>query len=156
MKQFEIVPMKEEHLDDLVRVDSLCFSDPWTREGLQAELTSDTACFAAAVQDGAAVGCAGMHCICGECYIDKVCVDPVCRRQGIARALVQYLIDHAIYHRAEFITLEVRAGNAAAIALYEKLGFRPVGTRRNFYADPREDALLMTRYFLQEPADNLS
>lgn len=147
MSGCNIVPMNEAHLDALAQVDALCFSSAWTRDGLKAELSSDTACFAAAVKDGAAVGCAGMHCICGECYIDKVCVHPGCRRQGMAEALVQYLMDYALEHNAEFITLEVRTGNAPAIALYNKLGFGPVGVRRNFYTDPNEDALLMTRYF---------
>lgn len=147
MTEFQIVPMGEEHLDALAQVDALCFSDPWTRDGLKAELSSGTACFAAAVKNGAAVGCVGMHCVCGECYIDKVCVAPDCRRKGIAEALVQYLIDDALKHQAEFITLEVRAGNGPAIALYTKLGFAPVGVRRNFYSGPKEDALLMTRNF---------
>nr|WP_319489826.1 ribosomal protein S18-alanine N-acetyltransferase [uncultured Caproiciproducens sp.] len=147
MSGIKIVPMNEEHLDALVKIDTLCFSSPWTREGLEAELSSDTACFAAAQRDGETVGCAGMHCICGECYIDKVCVHPACRRQGIARALVQYLTDYAIRNHAEFITLEVRQSNAAAIALYKGLAFEPVAVRKNFYTAPQEDALLMTRHF---------
>lgn len=142
--------MNEKHLDALARLDKLCFSDPWTRAGLQAELVSDTACFAVAVLEGTAVGCAGMHCVCGECYIDKVAVHPDCRRQGIAQALVQYLIDYAVQNHAEFITLEVRQGNVPAIALYRKLGFNPVGVRKNFYEDLNEDAVLMTRYFSGE------
>ena len=145
-----VTPMKEEHLDSLARLDKLCFSDPWTRAGLQAELASDTASFAAAELDGAAVGCAGMHCVCGECYIDKVAVHPDCRRMGIAQALVQYLIDYAVQNHAEFITLEVRQSNIPAIALYRKLGFNTVGVRKNFYTDLNEDALLMTRYFSGE------
>ncbi len=147
MSEYRIVPMNGEHLDALAQVDALCFSDPWTRDGLKAELSSDTACFAATEKNGLAVGCAGMHCVCGECYIDKVCVHPDCRRQGMAQALVRYLIDFALAHQAEFITLEVRAGNAPAIALYQKLGFEPVGVRPNFYSDPKEDALLMTKNF---------
>lgn len=139
--------MKEEHLDALAEVDKLCFSEPWSRAGLQSELASDTACFAAAELNGIAVGCAGMHCICDECYIDKVAIHPALRRQGIAQALVQYLIDYAMHHHAEFITLEVRQSNAPAIALYSKLGFKPVGIRKNFYTDLHEDAVLMTRYF---------
>ena len=142
-----IVPMGEKHLDALAQIEPLCFSHPWTRDGLKAELASDTAYFAAAEQDGAAVGCAGMHCVCGECYIDQVAVHPDYRRNGIAQALVQYLIDEAIKQNGEFITLEVRESNAPAIALYRKLGFRPVGVRPNFYADPKENALLMTINF---------
>lgn len=147
MNGIQIVPMGEEHLDALVKIDALCFSDPWSREGLKAELSSPTACFAAAQRAGETVGCAGMHCVCGECYIDKVCVHPGFRRMGIARALVQYLIDDAMKNRAEFITLEVRQSNAAAIALYAGFGFESVGVRKNFYTAPKEDALLMTRFF---------
>lgn len=147
MRGFEIVPMKEEHLDALVQIDSLCFSEPWTRAGLQAELSSDTACYAVALLDGAAIGCAGMQCVCGECYIDKVCVHPDYRRKGAAQALVCYLIDYALKKQGEFITLEVRQGNVPAIALYQKLGFAPVGIRKKFYSHPVEDALLMTKYF---------
>jgi ribosomal-protein-alanine N-acetyltransferase len=147
MNKIEVMPMAEEHLDALAELDALCFSDPWTREGLKAELASDTACFAVAVLDGRAVGCAGMHCVCGECYIDKVAVHPDFRRQGIAQALVQHLIDYAVKQNSEFITLEVRQSNAPAIALYKKLGFEPVGVRPGFYSEPKEDALLMTRYF---------
>jgi [ribosomal protein S18]-alanine N-acetyltransferase len=147
MREWNIVPMQEEHLDALADVERLCFSHPWTRDGLKAELTSDTACFVSAEQGGVAVGCAGMHCICGECYIDKVAVHPACRRQGIAQALVQNLIDFALRNHAEFITLEVRESNASAIALYAKLGFQTVGLRKEFYTEPNEDALLMTRKF---------
>jgi ribosomal-protein-alanine N-acetyltransferase len=147
MSRAEIVPMAQEHLDALAELDALCFSDPWTREGLKAELSSDTARFAVAVLGGRAVGCAGMHCVCGECYIDKVAVHPDFRRQGIAQALVQYLIDCAMEQNGEFITLEVRQSNAPAIALYKKLGFEPVGVRPGFYSEPKEDALLMTRKF---------
>lgn len=147
MSGVQIVPMGQEHLDALVEIDALCFSDPWSREGLRAELFSDTAVFAAAQRDGETVGCAGMHCVCGECYIDKVCVHPSCRRMGTARALVRYLMDYAVNHNAEFITLEVRPSNAAAIALYSGLGFLPVGVRKKFYTDPKEDALLMTKTF---------
>ncbi|WP_444659213.1 ribosomal protein S18-alanine N-acetyltransferase [Caproiciproducens sp. R2] len=147
MSGARIVPMGGEHLDALTKIDALCFSDPWTREGLRAELFSDTARFAAAECGGETVGCAGMHCVCGECYIDKVCVHPGFRRRGIARALVRYLIEDAVKNHAEFITLEVRRSNDAAVALYAGLGFEPVGVRKDFYTSPKEDALLMTRFF---------
>lgn len=147
MTGLEILPLREDHLDALTELDALCFTDPWTRSGFQAELTNGTAVFFAAVLDGKAVGCAGMHCVCGECYIDKVCVSPLLRRQGVAQALLNALTDWAAAHRAEFITLEVRVSNVPAIALYQKSGFVPVGTRKNFYAQPTEDALLMTKYF---------
>ena len=148
MNEWNCVPMREEHLDALTELDALCFSHPWTRDGLKAELSSDTACFAVVEQDGEPVGCAGMHCVCGECYIDKVAVHPAMRRRGIAQALVQYLIDFAKKQNGEFISLEVRKSNRNAIILYQRLGFETVGARINFYSAPTEDGLIMTLKFL--------
>lgn len=144
---FKIVPMIEKHIDKLTEIEKLCFTQPWTQEGIRAEIEKQTSIYAAAEKDGEAVGCAGMQCVCGECYIDKVAIHPNFRRMGIAKSLVQYLIDTAIKSDAEFITLEVRKSNEPAIKLYNKLGFKPVGIRKNFYTDVHEDAILMTRYF---------
>lgn len=146
MNEYQIVPMKEAHVCALAQIDAMCFSDPWTQQGFEAELTSTTACFFVAEQGETVVGCAGMHCICGECYIDKVCVPPQNRRKGIAQALVGKLVDYAQRQHAEFLTLEVRASNVPAIALYSKFGFAPVGVRKSFYTNPNEDAVLMTKY----------
>ena len=76
-------------------------------------------------------------------------VSPDARRQGIARALLRELLARAAERALAFVTLEVRASNAPAIALYAQAGFESVGTRRNFYTAPTEDAVLMTR-FLKE------
>lgn len=147
MTDLKIVPMAERHTAALAALDARCFSDPWSQEGYRAELSSDTACFFVAEQGAAVLGCAGMHCVCGECYIDRVFCAPGCRRQGVAQSLVEQLAAYARERRAEFITLEVRASNAPAIALYSKFGFEPVGTRKNFYSRPQEDAVLMTKIF---------
>jgi ribosomal-protein-alanine N-acetyltransferase len=143
----KIVPMAENHIQKLTEIDRVCFEQPWTFDGLKAELFSETACYFVAEKDGQAVGCAGMQSVCGECYIDKVSVHPYFRRRGIAQALVQHLIQSALKTDSEFITLEVRKFNEPAISLYKKLGFEPVGLRKNFYTNPLEDAILMTRYF---------
>lgn len=147
MGEYRIVPMREAHLDDIVRMDALCFTRPWTRNGFRAELESAASVFLVAEEDGAVVGCAGMQCVCGECYIEKVCVHPQRRRKGVAAALMRDLIRSAAARNAKFLTLEVRVTNVLAIALYEHFGFRRVGIRKNFYTDLHEDAALMTRYF---------
>ncbi|WP_411655202.1 ribosomal protein S18-alanine N-acetyltransferase [Anaeromassilibacillus sp. SJQ-1] len=96
-------------------------------------------------EEGYCLGFAGMHAVCGECYVDLVAVRPSARRQGIGEQLVKRMIAWMEEHRGEFITLEVRMSNTPAIALYEKLGFAKAGVRKNFYENNHEDALLLTR-----------
>lgn len=146
MAGISVVPMAERHLDSLAELERICFSEPWTRSGLAAELSNPAAVFAAAELDGKTAGYAGMNRVLDECYVDNVAVFPQYRRLGIALALMEYLIHDAKENRASFITLEVRASNAGAIALYEKLGFREAGRRRDFYRQPQEDALLLTLF----------
>ena len=81
-----------------------------------------------------------------EGYITNVAVFPSCRRQGVAEALLHELLHRADEKKLAFVTLEVRASNAPAIALYEKNGFQPVGVRKNYYSAPTEDGVLMTNY----------
>ncbi|HEX3016630.1 MAG TPA: ribosomal protein S18-alanine N-acetyltransferase [Caproicibacter sp.] len=147
MAGLSIVPMAERHLDTLSELERVCFSEPWTRSGLAAELENPAAVFAVAELDGKTAGYAGMNCVLDECYIDNVAVFPEYRRMGIAQAIMRYLIDFAKENRASFVTLEVRASNSGAIALYSKLGFREMGRRPSFYRQPAEDALILTLYF---------
>ena len=88
----------------------------------------------------------GCQTVLDEGYITNVAVSPACRRQGIGRALIEELKKRAAQSGLSFVTLEARASNAPAIALYEGAGFRQVGVRRNFYTAPAEDAVLMTHY----------
>ena len=82
-----------------------------------------------------------------EGYILNIAVRPDCRRQQIASQLLEVFINFAQGNRLSFLTLEVRASNAPAIALYERWGFAEAGRRRNYYEYPREDAVIMTREF---------
>lgn len=147
----KLVRMEEQHLDALAELEKICFSQPWSRDGLAEELENPLACFAVAQierdGDSHVIGYAGMHCVVGECYITNVAVFPDYRRQGVAAALVQSLIDSAKKQNGEFISLEVRKSNGAAITLYERLGFQKVGVRIHFYSAPTEDALIMTLKF---------
>lgn len=139
--------MAERHLDTLVRLEQACFSEPWTRAGLAEELENPTAVFAVAECGGETVGYAGMHCVCGECYVDNVAVFPEFRRKGAATALLSYLMDRARERDGVFLTLEVRESNVPARRAYEAFGFREEGRRKNFYRSPAEDALILTLRF---------
>ncbi len=140
-----IVPMEERHLDDLARLERLCFSRPWSRQALKEELTNPAACFLVGEEAGEMLGYAGMHCAAGECYVDNVAVFPEARRQGVGRKLMEALLQAAAARGGEFLSLEVRPSNLEALALYRGLGFREVGRRRRFYDDPVEDGLLLTK-----------
>ena len=140
-----IVPMEERHLDDLARLERLCFSRPWSRQALKEEMTNPAACFLVGEEAGEVLGYAGMHCAAGECYVDNVAVFPEARRQGVGRKLMEALLQAAAARGGEFLSLEVRPSNLEALALYRGLGFREVGRRRRFYDDPVEDGLLLTK-----------
>lgn len=143
-----IVPMTADHLDEAAELERLCFSDPWSRNMLAEELDNDLSALLAALDDGGRlVGYAGLQVILDEGYITNVAVRPECRRQGIAGKLLQVFLDFARGNRLAFLTLEVRASNYDAIALYGSRGFRSTGRRKNYYEHPREDAIIMTREF---------
>ena len=152
MKQVKIVPMAAEHLDRLEQLERMCFSRPWSKKMLAEELDNQCAAFLVAVEPETekAVGYAGLLVVADEGYITTVAVDPSCRRQGVAAQLLQVFDNFAKGNHLAFLTLEVRSSNAAAIALYEGFGFREVGRRRNYYDLPKEDALILTKYYTEE------
>ena len=154
MKQVKIVPMAAEHLDRLEQLERMCFSRPWSKKMLAEELDNQCAAFLVAVEPETekAVGYAGLLLVADEGYITNVAVDPSCRRQGVAAQLLQVFDNFAKGNHLAFLTLEVRPSNAAAIALYEGFGFREVGRRRNYYDLPKEDALILTKYYTEEAA----
>ena len=154
MKQVKIVPMAAEHLDRLEQLERMCFSRPWAKKMLAEELDNQCAAFLVAVEPETekAVGYAGLLVVADEGYITNVAVDPSCRRQGVAAQLLQVFDNFAKGNHLAFLTLEVRPSNAAAIALYEGFGFREVGRRRNYYDLPKEDALILTKYYTEEAA----
>ncbi len=141
--------MRESHLTAVAALEAACFALPWTREGLAEELQNPQAHFLVAEADGAAAGYIGVQEICGEGYVTNVAVLPQYRRRGIGECLVREAIRGASERGCDFLSLEVRVGNEAAIRLYERLGFRRQGRRKNFYRDPTEDAYIYT-IFLKE------
>lgn len=144
---YKLVPMDRSHLAGVAELERLSFSTPWNEAMLEEELYNDTASFIVAEgEDGTVLGYAGLHVVLDEGYIDNVAVRPSCRRQGIADRLLDVFLRFGQANLA-FLTLEVRPSNTAAVALYEKNGFREVGRRKNYYDDPKEDALLLTREF---------
>lgn len=138
-----VTPMGEGHLDRLAELEALCFSQPWSREALAEEIGNPNACFLVCMDGPEILGYGGMHFAWGEFYMDNLAVFPRYRRRGAARALLVSLMDFARRRGGDFLTLEVRPSNGAAVALYKSLGFSEVGRRKGFYSQPQEDALLL-------------
>ena len=144
---YRLIPMTAEHVPQVAALERTCFSHPWTEDMLRQELWNDAAVIVVAEgEDGTVLGYAGLQAVLDEGYINNVAVDPRFRRQGVADELIAAFVRFGKAKLA-FLTLEVRASNAPAIALYEKLGFREVGRRKNYYRAEHEDALLMTVEF---------
>lgn len=144
---YEIVPMDRSHIDQIAALERECFSTPWSETMLSDALFDPQASFIVAEdEEGNILGYAGLHVILDEGYIDNVAVERDARRHGVASALLDVFCRFGAAKLA-FLTLEVRASNAPAIALYEKYGFQRAGLRPKYYDKPREDAVIMTREF---------
>ncbi len=147
---YEIVPMDRSHIPQIAALERECFPDPWSERLLEDALFDPQASFLAAEdEEGNVLGYAGLHAVLDEGYIDNIAVEPDARRHGVASALLDVYCRFAGEHLA-FLSLEVRASNAPAIALYEKFGFQRAGVRKGYYQHPREDAVIMTRGFPKE------
>ena len=150
-----IVPMNADHLDELVELERICFSTPWSRNMLAEELDNACSAFLVAVDaNETVVGYAGLQVVLDEGYIANIAVFPEHRRKGVAGQLLQVFMNFAEANRLAFLTLEVRASNQAAIALYANRGFEEVGRRKNYYEHPIEDAIIMTKEFAPDGAED--
>ena len=142
--QYKLVPADRSHLPQLAALERACFSHPWSEAMLAEELYNDNASLVAAEgEDGTVLGYGMVRAVLDEGCLEKIAVADAWRRQGVAEAILSAFIRFGRANLA-FLTLEVRESNRAAIGLYEKLGFRPVGRRKNYYTEVHEDAILMT------------
>ena len=138
----EIIPMNESHVAAVAELEKQNFSEPWPEIAVRSELTNKLALWLVAVEDGVVAGYVGSQTVLQEADMMNIAVGEGFRRRGIARALVEELIRRLDAYQ---LTLEVRASNAPAIALYESLGFTQVGLRKNYYHKPKEDALILRK-----------
>ena len=135
--------MTMDDLDSVVEIEKECFSVPWSKQGFVDALQKNNAYYIVAVADDRVVGYCGAYGVCDEADINQVAVTEAYRRGGIGEQMVRQLLDGLIQRGYLYTTLEVRRSNAAAVALYEKLGFVSEGIRKNFYEKPTEDAVIM-------------
>ena len=140
-----IVKMSEGHVSSVAALEKICFSDPWSENSVASELKNKLALWLVAEENGIVAGYIGSQTCGEESDVMNVAVHPDFRRRGIAEALVNALVEELKAVGSHCLTLEVRASNAPAIALYEKLGFAEIGRRKNYYRNPREDALILRK-----------
>ncbi|MBQ2746283.1 MAG: ribosomal protein S18-alanine N-acetyltransferase [Clostridia bacterium] len=148
---FKSVTVRESKMDDtdastVAKLEKICFSAPWSATALKDSAKNGTKFFLAET-NGEIAGYIGIDTVLDEGYITNIAVFPEFRKMGVASALLKYTESFANKNKLSFITLEVRVSNSAAIKLYEKHGFKKEGQRKNFYANPTEDALILTKRF---------
>lgn len=132
--------MEAADLPSVMHIDALSLPRPWSEAIWRGELESPYGLYLVVEDGGEVSGQIGVRHVLGELHITTIAVSPEHRRRGHARALIWAAL--AAYPRARYVHLEVRPDNAAALALYESLGFRATGRRPRYYGD--DDALLMT------------
>ena len=141
----KIIPMTDAHVNAVAALEAICFADPWSANSVASELTNPLSCWLVALEADTVVGYIGSQTVMGETDMMNVAVRPDHRRKGIAESLIRALVQKLKECESHCLTLEVRASNAPAIALYEKLGFTEAGRRRNYYRNPKEDALILRK-----------
>ena len=141
----EILKMTGDHAGKIAQLETVCFSTPWSENSVGEELKNPLSLWLLAVEGETLLGYVGSQTVMGETDMMNVAVDPDYRRQGLGEKLVLALVEALRERDSHCLTLEVRASNAPAIALYEKLGFAQVGRRPNYYRNPKEDALILRK-----------
>lgn len=135
--------LEETDINAVSRIEKEVFSMPWSEADFLEMTEADYAHYYVAEVNGEIAGYCGIRNLAGEGEITNVAVAERFRRKGIGRALLTWMLERTPSYGIGACTLEVRAGNTAAIHLYESLGFRGEGIRPHFYEKPKEDALIM-------------
>ncbi len=141
----EYFVMDESHVRQVAELERQCFADPWSEHSVCSELTNPLSLWVVACEDGSVVGYVGSQSVMGEADMMNLAVASQCRRRNIGCQLVSQLEERLRQKGVHSMTLEVRQSNESAIALYQKLGYAQVGLRRNYYHNPKEDALILKK-----------
>ena len=141
----QYVPMTMDHVAQIASLEKLCFHDPWSEKSIASELDNRLSLWIVAVDGDTVAGYVGSQSVMGWADMMNIAVHPDYRRQGVAQELVEHLVADLMENDVTCLTLEVRASNEPAKALYAKLGFQQVGRRPNYYRNPKEDALILRK-----------
>ncbi len=142
LKTLRFEPLGESRLPEVLEIEARSHRSPWSEASFRMELGHPAGIFLLAILDGGVAGYGGCWVLVDEAHITNVVVAEERRRQGIGLRLMKEILHRAAERGAVCATLEVRAGNQAAIALYEGMGFLSAGLRKGYYPD-KEDAVIM-------------
>ena len=148
LPDFWIDPLEgESDLEGVLSVEAESFTNPWTREMYAWELQNRSVCHVYVVRttECPVAGFCAFWLVFDEIHINNVAVRPQFRGRGIGTALMRHVLSEATRLGARRATLEVRSSNEDARRLYQRLGFYVAATRRNYYTNPVEDALILWR-----------
>jgi ribosomal-protein-alanine N-acetyltransferase len=149
----DIVPMRRRHLRAVLAIETLVYPTPWSMDLYRTELAASAGrTYRVALTGGSLVGYAGLMEVAGEGHVTTLAVDPQRQGQRIGTELLLHLLRAAQAASMDSVTLEVRAGNEPAQALYRRFGFTPAGIRRGYYQATGEDAVIMWAEEIQGPA----
>jgi len=141
-----IEPMRQEDVAAVREIDQTSFPSAWSAESYLRDLRNRSSHYVVGRLAGEVVGYAGMWLIQDEAHISTLAVRPDCRRRGLGARLLSHLLEAAEERGAREVTLEVRDGNSAAQALYERFGFRSKGFIPRYYGDTGENAVVMGKH----------
>ena len=145
----QVAPMAVSDLEAVSRIEQLCFHIPWSRDALRMEVEQNRcARYFVAKEDNMVIGYGGMWLVLDEAHITNIAIHPDYRRKGAGRLIMETMMKEAVKSGAERMTLEVRVSNKPAISLYTSLGFEEGGIRKGYYANNREDALIMWNFHI--------
>lgn len=146
MLKANILKLKNEDVLMVAEIEKECFSKPWSEKAIKAVINDDLSHFIVAKIGNEVVGYGGMYSVMGEGYIYNIAVKRKYRKFRIGTNIVNELVNYSKIKSLNFLSLEVRKSNTPAINLYSNCGFKKIGNRKNFYTNPLEDAIIMTKF----------
>lgn len=146
MYNIEICPFTKDCIDDIFHITHLSFATAWSIDSINNELNNKLARYVVAKCDDKIIGYGGMWLIIDEAHITNIAVHPEFRRTGAASLILENMVTICRLESVISMTLEVRDSNTAARNLYGKFGFISEGIRKKYYADNKEDAIIMWKH----------
>ena len=140
-----ITNMTSAHVAQIAELEKCCFNDPWSENSIASELNNRLSCWLVALEGDVVIGYVGSQTVLGETDMMNIAVHPDYRNQGVAKNLIQTLMDTLSGQGSHSLMLEVRQSNEPAKNLYASLGFETVGIRKNYYRNPKENALILRK-----------
>jgi len=143
--KIKIAPMQKSDVEDVIKIEEKAYGEHhWSKDSFYGELSNDLAHYYSAFDiNGKLIGYAGSWQILDEAHITTIAIEPSLRRNKIGEALLNEILRSCYKNEIKYVTLEVRVSNIPAIKLYEKYGFKSLGTRKGYYQNNNEDALIM-------------